>query len=162
MENKVEQLKERFLKLFSFDGFENTDLQKIEKCLAINLPKAFINIAEFFKDQIIANRFLFTINSDVNEECSITGATLLYRKNARLPNKYLALEETEVSITLLDTETGQVLYLAVEDVYNLCEGNPLKYDPIIYPSFTDFFEYLLDEEEKMREKEYAAATSTVE
>lgn len=33
-------------------------------------------------------------------------------------------------------------------MFNLCDGEGFKYNPDIWPSFTDFFEYLIKREEE--------------
>jgi hypothetical protein len=41
-----------------------------------------------------------------------------------------------------------VIWCSYEDIFNLCDGEGFKHNPDIWPSFTDFFEYLVIEEEK--------------
>lgn len=58
-----------------------------------------------------------------------------------------------MSFLLLKTKSldeSEVVWCAYQHFFNLCDGRPMEYNPTIFPSFTDFFEYLLDEEQKMQ------------
>lgn len=62
-------------------------------------------------------------------------------------------QQDDVSFLLLKTKSldeSEVIWYAYQYFFNLCDGKPMEYNPTIFPSFTDFFEYLLDEEEKMQ------------
>ena len=62
-------------------------------------------------------------------------------------------QQDDVSFLLLKTKSldeSGVIWCAYKDFFILCEGKPMEYNPTIFPSFTDFFEYLLYEEEKMQ------------
>jgi hypothetical protein len=73
-----------------------------------------------------------------------------------LPHKYVVLsDEGDGGAVFLETQDSPekpspVIWCDMEDVYNLCDTGEFKYNPTIWPSFTDFFEYLVDEEEKMQ------------
>ncbi len=85
------------------------------------------------------------------EGWNIVDKTNFYRNSyLPLPHKYLALSETSVSFIALDTETGKVIEMATNDYGNLVEGEELLDNPQFYNSYADFFEYMLDEEEKER------------
>ena len=53
-----------------------------------------------------------------------------------------------------DPEKPTPIYWCDEvDVFNLCEEGVFKYNPTVWASFTDFFEYLVNEEEKRQLEE---------
>lgn len=73
-----------------------------------------------------------------------------------LPQNYLILagfrdDGESVSLeTPNDPNTNtRVIWCDMEDVYNLCLKGEFEYNPTIWPSFTDFFEYLVEQEEEM-------------
>lgn len=63
------------------------------------------------------------------------------------------LQQDDVLFLLLKTKSldeSEVIWCAYQDCFNLCDKKPMEYNPTIFPSFTNFFEYLLDKEEKMQ------------
>jgi hypothetical protein len=84
--------------------------------------------------------------------------TLDLRKKG-LPYRYVLLaDEGDAGSIFLETQDAPekpspVIWCAMEDVYNLCDGKGCKYDATIWPTFADFFEYLVGEEEKERAEE---------
>jgi hypothetical protein len=73
-----------------------------------------------------------------------------------LPIKYVILAGfRDGGSVFLETQDSPdkpspVIWCDMEDVYNLCETGEFKYNPTIWPSFTDFFEYLVEQEGKMQ------------
>ncbi len=90
-----------------------------------------------------------------DSEGGVIRETLYYRKDYNLAENYLVLFSDDVSFVLLKTspDTSQVIWCDYLDFFNLCDSKPMEYDPTIFPTFTDFFEFLLDEEEKLRAEE---------
>jgi hypothetical protein len=88
----------------------------------------------------------------------IVSDTLDLRKKG-LPHRYVLLaDEDDAGSVFLETQDSPekpspVIWCAMEDVYNLCEGKGCKYDATIWPTFADFFEYLVDREEKEQAEE---------
>jgi len=83
----------------------------------------------------------------------VINQTLALRESWNLPQEYVVLSEDDVSMLLLKTisaEKSEIIWCDEPDFFNLCEGKPMVYNPTIFSSFTDFFEFLLDEEEKMQ------------
>jgi hypothetical protein len=67
----------------------------------------------------------------------------------------LLSNEIDGSSVFLETQDSPdkpspVIWCDEMDVYNLCDTGEFKYNPTIWPSFTDFFEYLVEQEEKMQ------------
>lgn len=146
-----EQLKQKYLKLYPTHGVSINDLLEIEHKLDVKLPNEFKEIASYYDGYYdIAFKSFFSFSPQI-EGWNIADKTNFYRGcDLKLPKKFVALYEGEEDITVLDTTVGKVYWLGTSDIYNLADGSPLLDNPTIFPSFTDFFEYLLDEEEKER------------
>lgn len=139
--DRISMLHNRYKKLFP--GSESLKNNYIENTLKIKLPRDFQQISQFFEGSNL--RFgLFCLDDLISENVSYRNA---YNP---LPPKYLALGENSVSFIVLDTETGKVIEMATNDYGNLVEGEELCDNPQFFNSYSDFFEYLLDEEEKER------------
>lgn len=84
----------------------------------------------------------------------VISKTLLLRKEYKLTQNTIILLEEYESLILMKCfgDHEEVYWISNTDFYNYCEGTPLQ-SPYnrIFPTFTDFFEYLLTEEEKARE-----------
>lgn len=153
---KIQALIERYQNLFPNDqGVSEKDLHEAEKHLGLKFPDDFRVIAHAYGGGYLGGCSLFTLYDD-GEDYNIVNKTLHYREcDLHLPHRYLALEETGVSFVVLDTSTspmfaGRVIECSIEDIYNLAAGDSLRYDHDIYNSFSDYFEYLVKEEEEER------------
>lgn len=148
---------QRFRTLFPDDhGISADELNKIEDKLHLIFPWDFKEISSYYSGGMIGGISIFTFSADQNDQYNILNKTNYYRNcDLHLPERYVSLVETEVSFIVLETHQDKnmntrVIYCSIEDVYNLANGNPLLYNPQIFPTFTDFFEYLLDQEEEER------------
>lgn len=148
---------QRFRTLFpDDDGISIDELNQIEDKLHLILPWDFKKISCYYSGGMIGGISIFTFSADQKDQYNILNKTNYYRNcDLHLPEKYVALEESGVSFIVLETHqdenmNARVIYCSIEDIYNLANGKPLLYNPLIFPSFTDFFEYLLDQEEEER------------
>lgn len=147
---------DRFIKLFGDQDRMEVDLTFIQKTLNIILPKDFKDITRFYDGN---NGFymdgMYCYDSKLTSD-NIVNKTLFLRKK-HLPKRFIVLGEPPESIVLMETtnneKKGRVLWLSYADAYNLSEGKSLEDNPMIFYSFSEFFDYLLTEEEKMREEE---------
>jgi hypothetical protein len=121
-------------------------LYNIKNSLNITLPEDFI-----FLNKICRCDF-FNFFDFYNFDIGVVSETKGWREGINLPNNYLVLCDDGTSAVLMkiDNDQDSVIWCALEDVLNLCDGEPMIYNPTIFPSFTDFYEFLLDEEEKSR------------
>jgi SMI1-KNR4 cell-wall len=144
-------LKQKYLNLYSERGLEINDFLDIENNLNIKLPSDFKEVARYYDGYYRIASHTFFDFSPKSTGGNIVNKTNFYRGcDLKLPKKFLALCEGDEDITVLDTVIGNVYWLGSSDIYNLADGSPLLDNPYIFPSFTAFFEYLLDEEEKER------------
>lgn len=148
---KIYAVIERYLNLFEKRALPLNHIKYIEKVLSIKLPEELKHIMSVFDGYCeIAHQSFFSFNSTF-KGWNIVEKTLFYRKSdCKLPQKYLALREEGENFIVLNTETKSVLWCSLSDAYQLKEGERLLDQPTIFPTFTDFFEYLVTEEEKER------------
>ena len=82
-----------------------------------------------------------------------------YYRSKGLPHRYIILaDEGDGGIVLMETQDDRekpspVIWCDYPDIFNLCECGEFKLNPDIWPSFTDFFEYLVEQEEKLQNEE---------
>jgi hypothetical protein len=147
-------LKNRYLQLFPASKVEESIVQSIELSLGIVLPDELKTILEYYDaSEILGSLSLFHFSNA--GDWSVGEQTNIFRDKISLPKKYLVLQEGNESFIVLETQSDSqkdapVFWVGVSDVYNLIEGKVLLDNPTIFSTFTDFFEYLLDEEEKNR------------
>jgi hypothetical protein len=127
------------------------DYVEVENKLHVKFSKSFkkINNICSYENLFIKDFFSFSKFGGVIAE------TLRLRNDVNLPNDVLFLYEDDASIILMQVGTTEpqeekVFWIAVEDYDRFCKGETLEYKHHIFLSFTDFFEYLLTEEEKER------------
>ncbi len=156
---KLENLITRYSDFFPPRALSQERIAEIERNLKIILPIDFKEISKVFDGyEILAGHALYSFDSSI-KNYNIIDKTLYYRScDLMLPKRYVALEETEVNFTVLETqpnenENTKVIECSIEDAYNLASEKPLIYNPTIFPSFTDFFEHLLNQEEEGRKEE---------
>ena len=152
---KIEEIKQKYLELYPNCGMTEENIDKIEDKLDIKLPYSFKEILNFYDGYYSINNNSF-FSFDPNEEgWNVVDKNLYYRNcDLKLPKRFLIIKEGDEDVIVLDlaNENGQVYWISSQDVYNLVNGDSLTDNPTIFPTFADFFEYLLDEEEKLREE----------
>ncbi len=84
---------------------------------------------------------------------NIVEKNLEYRKLIKIPKEYIALSEPEVSFVILKINKSRAIPAKVFiidplDCERLFMGQALEFPCQEFDSFTDFFEYLIEEAEK--------------
>lgn len=123
----------------------------IEKELNIILPIDFKQLCQVCRYDYF-DYFAF-YNFRIEDKFSVIAQTKSLREVWGLPNEYVVLFEDDVSMIMLKTisvEKSEVIWLNQSDFDNICAGKHMQYNPTIFPCFVDFYEFLLDEEEKIR------------
>jgi hypothetical protein len=122
------------------------ELNSAENKLNIKLPQDFMDI-----NLGCSYEFIY-FTSGLSFPLGVVSETLTWRKNINLPNNYMVLSDDGTSAVLMkiDGNKSNVIWCCLEDVLGICNGGAMIYDPEIFPSFTDFYSFLLDEEEKIR------------
>jgi hypothetical protein len=86
----------------------------------------------------------------------VVAQTLNLRRDLGLPKNMIYLSNDGTSCVLMSCcgDHEEVYWILSEDVYNLCENKPLEYNPKIFLTFPEFFEFLLNQrEEEIRNEE---------
>lgn len=126
-------------------------IYNLQEKLVVTLPEDFKYIATHYHYEYISFFSFYHLNDEVIEE------TKFFREQDNLPHEYIILsQQDDVSFLLLKTissEECQVIWCDYPDFFNLCDRMPMQYKQTIFNSFTDFFEFLLDEEEKMQKED---------
>lgn len=154
----MNNLESKYLSLYEKRGISDQEINRIENELGVLLPRDMKEILSYYDGYFdVASFSLFSFVQNLGS-WNIIDKTKFFRKAISLPKKFVVLKEGDGSIVLLDTfsdqkEPGQqIIWLSSSDVYNLISGNILNDSPIYFPTFSKFFEYLLDEEESIRQE----------
>ena len=149
--NLIQRSINRFKILYPLLKLPNTNInQNIESNLGIELPIDFKELSKFY-DGNNAFNLDGALNFDRDKTPSnVIDITLEWRCfDPKLPNKYLVLATYDESFIILDTLLSIVLWLNYYDYESLCQNT--KFTPYkTFGSFLNYFQFLLDEEEKMR------------
>ena len=148
--NRCNKLIEKARELRIAPILEKEEILKLEKQLQVILPEDFKYINSVYDYEYIGFFSFYSFSCGVIEE------TLYYREKYTLNNNYLVLSSDGSDFLLFyikSNDESKVVWCTYNDFFNLCEGKPMEYNPTIFPSFTDFFEFLIDEEEKMQAEE---------
>jgi hypothetical protein len=160
-ENTISFLKSKFVDLFFAEndvGLSTSNISHIERVLSIKLPRDFIEIAKFFNGNngiVFNGMYSFDPHGG---DWNICDQTIKLRESVKLPQNMIVLAEPDEGIIIMEIISNgeissKVYWLGIGDAYNLIDEKPLVDNPIIFQTFTDFFSYLLDEEEKQHNKE---------
>jgi hypothetical protein len=129
---------------------DRKEILQAEKKLEVILPNDFKYINSLYNYEYIGFFDFYSFSFGVIEE------TLYYRTHYNLDNNYLVLSSDGSDFLLVNTKSlseSKVIWCSYNDFFNLCDGKPMEYNPTIFESFTDFFEYLVDEEDKMQSED---------
>lgn len=152
MNLKIQNLISKFKKLFPQEiNIEKNRIDIISEGLNVKIPEDLKYFSMYFdgNNGPIINGMLAYDENDSPD--NIISWTKSFRNLApSLPHRFLVLATGGEGLIFLDTESGSVLWIGESDYYNLCEDKPLLDNPTIFPTFTAFFEFLLNEEEKLR------------
>lgn len=133
------------------------DISFVEKELAVSFSDAFKELnGKLRYDYFLAFEFF---NFQTKNPYSVVEETMQLRENCGLPNYYIILAiQDDVTAVLLESKSAdypenRVIFCTLYDFQNLCESKTMEENPRIFPTFSNFFSYLLDEEEKRRAEE---------
>ena len=145
---QLERVKQKYLNLHPTHGVEEKIIKEIEDKLDIILPNDFKAIATYYDGYYdINNHSFFSFNPNVND-WNVINKTIFYRESdLKLPKNFLVIKEGDEDVIVLDTSDliNKVYWLSHADLYNLSNQEELLDDPMIFNSFGDFFEFILNE-----------------
>jgi hypothetical protein len=158
MQSSIVDLKTRVDKLGIHKVLEKGDIINVERKLQIICPHDFCAFAEICDYEYLSD--FEWLNISLENQQSVIHKTVSFRNSLNLPNKYVVLMiQDDVSVVLIETQDSPdkpspVIWCdLIPDFFNLCEGKQMEQNPTIWPSFTDFFEYLVEQEEAKHTKE---------
>lgn len=131
------------------------DFEKVSNRLGVTFSKVFSNIAKKTRYDVFRKCEFFAFDVKEDDEFGVLHATLRLRESMGLPHNVLFLAEDDASLWFMKCfgDHEEIFWIRIEDGENFCQGKPLEYDYDHFPTFEAFFEFLLDEEEKMRKEE---------
>lgn len=149
----IQELIDRYLKL---EDSKRLPYEKISELLGVSFSnefKAINDVARF--------DYLDTLewhNSDQTGDYSMIGDTLFLREEYNLPNNVVAIANQGESILFMKClgDHEEVYWIDNVDIERFCNGEPLEAWNKVFPTFIDFFKYLLDEEERSRAEDEAS------
>jgi hypothetical protein len=144
-------LRKRYVRLYGEHPAVPAHLSEIEARLGLTLPQDLRRIAEFFDGYGFDTLPLYSLTTE-NRSWTVLYHTLQLRSAVALPQHFVALAEQPESIIVMNcAEGGRVLWIDGAYARGLATNAPLdKHEE--WPSFVEFFAYLLDEEEADRER----------
>ncbi len=156
--DRIKQLKTRASELVNeMFPLNDEQIEHVEKSLNVILPEDFKILCKhcsyesfsFFENHTFRNNNI----NNVMYNSEVIFRTRDDRKILNLPHEYILLSGNDdggaLILKTIDDKNSQVIWCDSEDFYNVCGGRPLEYKPTIFESFTDFYEFLLDEEERI-------------
>lgn len=161
MLNRVSILKKRYEQLYEIASLHTPEFNKIEQELGIILPNDFKEITQFYDGGITGNLLggIYFPGFLYNKKCPLVENTS-HMRDLGLPPRYIFLYEDDAGAIFMETQDSpdkpaRVIWCDIPDAENLLAGKPFEYNPTIFPSFTDFFESLVEQEEKDRAEDAA-------
>lgn len=145
---KLLKVAQELHRLSQYSAVSDISIKRAEKALEIIFPTDFKKFCTVYSYDYCRLFSFFSFDEGVIDK------TLEWRKSVNFPRNCVGLaEEGESAIIMRITgDNAEVIWCSIPDLYNLCEAKPLEDNPTIFPTFTDFYSYLLDEEEKIREE----------
>jgi hypothetical protein len=121
--------------------------------LEVIFSKEFIQIAEYCRFDYFDN--FEWLSADKESDNSLFSYTKFMRDHYHLPKEYVLLADDGTSCVLMKCmgDREETYWIDREDVLRICDGEKPAYTPDIFSTFVDFFEYLLDGEEKIKADE---------
>jgi hypothetical protein len=145
----IQSLRKRYVALNGERPAQEILISKIVTELGLTLPHDFLEISRFFDGSGINVLPLFSL-SGTSPKLNPVNETLRLRQAVNLPVQWLVLGEPPESLLLMDCASdGRVIWIDAIDVGRIIDED-FKGEPTTWNSFSDFFEYLLDEEEEDR------------
>ena len=152
MSEDIGQLKEQYLGLFGDEGVSDDSLGSIESSLGISLPDDAKEIASFYGGGMVGgvSHHAFASEGPAN---NVVDETKRLRDAIQLLPKFVVLAEPANSLIVLDTSPPSdgpvVMWCDAQDATRLGKEQ-LASSPDVWNSYTEFFAYLLEEEEDER------------
>jgi hypothetical protein len=150
--SRIAGLTQRAL-LFQKEGvpLKHSEIDYVSSSLGVVFSEDFVDINVIY-DYAYLGRFDF-YSFYYKGASGVTKKTRTFREVINLPHRYVLLSDMgDAGAVFLETQDtpekpSPVIWCDQEDIDRLCREEPLIYNPTVWPSFTDFFEYLVEQEE---------------
>ena len=144
-ESEIALLRQRYVNYFGQAPTHAHATLDLESRLGIQIPYDMRRISEFFHGGMLGSIVHNAMVSD-SPATNIVDATQHLRSTMGLPHRMLVLAEPAESLVLLDTESDRVIWCDNYDIPWHNNYQEMQGEPIIWHSYSEFFEYLLDQE----------------
>lgn len=146
----IERLVLRAEKLGAAYNASNVEFENIESILRVTLSCEFKAVCRRFCYESLYLTPFYSLFGDEQE--STIHETKLYRQHLQLPYRYLVLSEDDCAAIFLETQDdpekdSPVHIVDLNDIERFIQGEKLEYGYEYFQSFTDFFQYLIEQEE---------------
>ena len=142
----IQEIKEKYINLFSNEGIDESVLKKIEEILEIKLPKDFCQMASFYSGGLLGGISNFAIAYEKITP-NIVEETLRLRESINLPMRFIVLAEPPESLIVMDTENKpSVIWCDATDVEKISDMSFMT-EPETWDTYLQFFRTLLEDEE---------------
>lgn len=141
---RLQQQQESYSSFCGLHPVAAAEMDEIERMLGLRLPVDFKEITRFYSGDLLGTTEHHHISASGSEN-TIVAETLRIRKAVGLPTRFVVIAEPPESVIVMDASNSEVIWCDACDIHNLAAGNKL-HKPIVWQSYSDFFDSLLEEE----------------
>ncbi len=150
----IENINKKIKDIFGNHPILDEEISAVESALNVKFPDIFVDLNKYCSYEY--SHLVGFFNFGMKDQESVIGETLGVRKYyGGNSEKFVVLYSDDAGIFLLNMgdEKASVIWCSIYDIENVFNDQPLEYDYDFFPTFADFFTYLLDqEEERLREE----------
>jgi hypothetical protein len=143
----IDILEKRIEKVLGRHPLTQEEISSVENDLKVRFPEIFVKLNKRCSYEYAGFDFF---NFRKKGTYSLVTETLAIRKTYDGDsNKFVVLYTDDAGIVILNTEdeNASVMWCSIYDIENVFNNLPLEHSYEFFPTFADFFTYLLDEEE---------------
>ena len=148
-EDDLTVMQQRYAAFFGEELPPEGAIAGMESALDIALPDDVSAISQFFRGDLLGGISHYSFDES-SSATNIVNETTRLRAAIGLPHRFIVLAEPAESLIVLDVESGVVTWCGNFDVSRLDGSSKMLGNPDTWPSYAEFFEYLLDEEVEER------------
>lgn len=148
--NNSNDLREQYRRLYGLEPVEEAAIPAIESVLNLKLPEDFKAISLWYRGGFLGGKSHHAISAK-GPATNIVEETLRLRQTVALPHHFVVLAEPAAGLIVMscDPTAPQILWCNDTDATRLGSLEQIR-NPQIWPNYTAFFDYLLNEEEEER------------
>ncbi|PIB16382.1 SMI1/KNR4 family protein [Vibrio rotiferianus] len=142
--NSFTKLKSRYEDLYGNEPCADGTIDAVENKLGLHLPEDFRVISGFYSGGVLGGISHHEIAAE-GSATNVVNETLRLRTTTNLPNEFVVIAEPPSGLIVMNVKNDKVIWCDSTDVNGL--GTDSCINPDVWDSYSDFFCYLLDEEE---------------